>query len=92
MKNYYVYILTNRSNNVLYIGVTNNIERRIAEHKSHLIKGFTAKYNVDKCVFVEMFSNIKDALACEKKLKHLKREDKFKLINEKNPDFKDLSF
>ncbi len=88
---YYVYILTNKNNTVLYTGVTNDIERRVAEHKSHTIKGFTKKYNVDKCVFIETFNDVKEAIACEKKIKSGSRNKKLELIKAKNPEMKDLS-
>ncbi len=91
MNNYYVYIMTNKSNTVLYIGVTNDIERRVAEHKSHTIAGFTAKYNVDKCVYVEQCGDINDALQREKQLKSWSRAKKFALLHEHNPQMEDLS-
>ena len=90
MNTYYVYIMTNKSNNVLYVGMTNDIERRVAEHKSHSIPGFTARYNLNKCVYVEEFSSIEDAIDNEKKLKSWSRKKKFELINSKNPEFRDL--
>jgi putative endonuclease len=68
MKNYYIYILTNKSK-TLYIGVTNNLNRRVYEHKSKLIEGFTKKYNLDKLVYFEVFNNIEDAIRREKQLK-----------------------
>ena len=88
---YYVYIMTNKSNSVLYVGVTNDLERRISEHKNHVVKGFTQKYNVEKCVYYEVFNKVKDALAAEKTLKGWRRERKFGLINSMNPEMKDLS-
>ena len=88
---YYVYIMTNKRNTVFYVGVTNDIERRVAEHKSHLIKGFTAIYKTDKCVFVEPFKEVKDAISCEKRIKGWKRERKFDYIRSRNPEFEDLS-
>ena len=88
---YYVYIMTNKSNSVLYVGVTNDLERRISEHKNHAVEGFTQKYNVEKCVYYEVFNNVKDALAAEKTLKGWRRERKFGLINSMNPEMKDLS-
>ena len=84
--NYYVYITANKNNNVIYIGVTNNIERRIYEHKSGEIKGFTQKYNVHKLVYVEMYSNIKR----EKQLKGWSRSKKNILIETTNPDWNEL--
>lgn len=91
MNNYYTYILTNKGNTVLYIGVTNNLERRIFEHKNKLVEGFTKKYNVTKLVYFEIFSDIDDAIAAEKKLKNWHREWKFNLIKQVNPDFEDLA-
>ena len=85
MNSYFVYILTNKLNTVLYIGVTNDLERRIYEHKNKLITGFTSKYNVNKLVFYEEFENIEDALVSEKKLKGWIRKKKNALINEFNP-------
>ena len=69
MKNFYIYILTNKNNTVLYVGVTNNLTRRIWEHKSKLIAGFTKKYNVDKLVYYEVLDNLTDAIKREKQLK-----------------------
>ena len=91
MNSYYVYILTNVSNKVLYIGVTNNLERRLYEHKKRLVPGFSAKYNVTKLVYLEQFSRIEDAIINEKKLKGWLRAKKIKLIESKNPTWKDLS-
>lgn len=87
--NYFVYILTNKSG-TLYIGVTNNLERRIYEHKHKLFKGFTKKYNIDKLIHQEHFNNINDAINREKQLKGWRREKKIKLINQFNPKWKDL--
>ncbi len=82
--------MTNNSNNVLYIGVTNDIRRRVCEHKSHEIPGFTSKYNLEKCVYVDEFDSINDAIDCEKKLKSWSRKKKFELVNSKNPEMRDL--
>ena len=91
MKNeYYVYILTNRFNNLLYVGVTNDIVRRISEHKSHSIQGFTERYKIDKLVYVESCKDINDAIAREKQIKSWNRKRKFDLINTQNPDLVDL--
>lgn len=89
---YYVYILTNKYNKVLYVGVTNNLERRIIEHKKRLIKGFTNKYNLDKLVYFEIFNNIDDAIASEKKVKGWTRRKKIQLIQSRNPKWDDISF
>lgn len=87
---YFVYILTNKSN-TLYIGVTNNLERRMWEHKNKLVDGFTSKYNLDKLVYYEEFRRIEDAIAAEKKIKGWTRKKKMELIRSNNPEFKDLS-
>lgn len=88
---YYVYILTNKSNEVLYIGVTNNLLRRLYEHRNEQIEGFTKKYHVHKLVFFEEFSDINDAITCEKRLKRWTRAKKNALVESKNPKWKDLS-
>jgi putative endonuclease len=87
----YVYFLTNTYNKVLYIGVTKNLARRVAEHKAKVNNGFTTKYNCDKLVYFEMYDLVSDAIAREKQLKNWKRNWKNKLINESNPDWNDLS-
>ncbi|MDD3773904.1 MAG: GIY-YIG nuclease family protein [Patescibacteria group bacterium] len=89
-KNYYVYIITNRWNTIFYIGVTNNLIRRIYEHKNKLIKGFTKKYNIIKLVYYEQFSDPENAVKREKQLKNWHRDWKINLIKKNNPDFKDL--
>ena len=90
MKSYYIYILTNKNNTVLYVGVTNDIVRRIWEHKSKLIEGFTKKYNIDKLVYYEKFDDPNSAIAREKQLKAGSRKKKLDLINSFNKDWKDL--
>ena len=90
MKKGYVYILTNQYNSVLYIGVTNNIKRRLLEHREHKNKGFTNKYDVLKVVRVEIFNKITDAITREKQLKGWTRDRKLVLIKEENPNFNDL--
>ncbi|MEE0495633.1 MAG: GIY-YIG nuclease family protein [Cyanobacteriota bacterium] len=90
-KQYFVYILANGNNSTLYIGVTNDLYRRIMEHKTHQISGFTDKYNVNKLVYFECAQNIQDALNREKQLKNWHREWKFNLVKSTNPQFKDLS-
>ena len=87
----YIYFLTNHYNNVLYIGVTNDIIRRVIEHKVKINKGFTYKYNCDKLVYYETFNSITDAITREKQLKNWKREWKNELIIGFNPEWKDLS-
>jgi len=86
-----VYILTNKSNNVLYIGVTNNLERRMFEHKNKLIEGFSKKYNLTKLIYFEMSENAESAIRREKQLKNWHREWKINLINQFNPEWKNLS-
>lgn len=89
-KTYFTYILTNKHNRVLYIGVTNNLKRRAYEHKKHYKKGFTQRYNVDKLVYYEQFNNPLEAIKREKSLKNLLRRKKEGLIKKINPDWKDL--
>ncbi|SDK11203.1 GIY-YIG nuclease family protein [Natronincola ferrireducens] len=88
---YYVYILTNRSNKVLYTGITNNLERRLYEHKNKLIKGFTEKYNVNKLVYFGSTDDVEAALVREKQIKGWTRCKKINLIESINPEWKDLS-
>ena len=90
MGQYFVYILTNKYNKVLYVGVTNNLIRRVYEHKNKLISGFTSKYNIDKLVYYESFPSVFDAIKREKEIKGWKREKKVALINSFNPEWKDL--
>ena len=87
---YYIYILTNKTNCVLYTGVTNDLPRRIAEHKSGISEGFTKKYKTDKLVYYECFNEIKDAIAREKYIKGKCRSWKISLIEESNPHWTDL--
>ncbi len=90
MNYYFVYILASKKNGVLYIGVTNNLKRRIYEHKHDLIKGFTKKYNVHNLVYFETHNNIKYAIVGEKKLKKWNRQWKINLIEKENPQWEDL--
>ena len=91
VKNYYVYILTSKRNGTLYIGVTNDLNRRIYEHKNGLVEGFTKKYNTKILVYYESTNSIESAITREKQLKKWNREWKLKLIEENNPMWKDLS-
>lgn len=91
MKSYFVYILTTKNNKLLYIGVTNNLERRVWEHKSKLIPGYTEKYNLNKLVWYQEFTDINDAIEVEKKLKGWLRKKKDSLISDLNPNWNDLS-
>ncbi len=88
---YYVYITTNKTRSVLYTGVTNDLQRRIFEHKSKLINGFTKRYNVDLLVYYEEYSNPEEAIMREKSIKNLVRRKKEMLVNSINPDWLDLS-
>jgi len=90
-KNYYVYIITNFNNTTFYIGVTNDLTRRIYEHKNKLIKGFSAKYNLKKLVYFEETSDINSVITREKQLKNWHRVWKINLIKKENPNFIDLS-
>ena len=90
-KHYYVYILTNKNDNVLYTGFTNNIYSRISQHKLKLIKGFSSKYNCNKLVYYEFFNDVKLAISREKEIKKWRREKKIDLINTLNPEWRDLS-
>jgi len=89
-KEYYVYILANSRHTVLYTGVTNNLLRRVSEHKNKTISGFTKRYNVDQLVYFECGDDINIAIAREKQIKAGSRQDKIDLINSMNPEWKDL--
>ncbi len=88
---YYLYILSNKYNGTLYIGITNDLERRMFEHKNKLIEGFSKRYGLNRLVYFETFQNIKDAIKREKNMKKWKREWKIKRIREDNPNWSDLS-
>ena len=90
MKNYWVYILSSKKNGTVYIGITNNLTRRVYEHKEKLLDGFTKKYDVNMLVYVEEFNNINEAIHREKCIKKWNRKWKLRLIEEQNPDWKDL--
>ena len=89
-KRYYTYILTNKYNEVLYIGVTNDLERRVAEHRSGMIPGFTQKYNCHKLVYYEEYSEVEMAIAREKQLKKWSRPKKDTLIATMNKEWEEL--
>jgi len=89
-KMYFIYILTNFTNTTFYIGVTNNLERRIFEHQQELVDGFSKKYKLKKLVYFEEYNDIKEALIREKQLKNWHRNWKVNLIKETNPKFKNL--
>ena len=88
---YYLYIITNKTYGTLYIGVTNDLERRIFEHKNKLLEGFTKRYGLDKLVYFESFQYVNDDIKREKNIKKWKRQWKIDLIEESNPNWKDLS-
>ena len=90
-KHYYVYIMTNKNDTVLYTGVTNNLKVRTYQHKNKLVKGFTQKYNVSKLVYAEVYDYVWDVLRREKQIKAGSRQKKLDLINRDNPEWKDLS-
>jgi putative endonuclease len=90
-KLYYVYLLTNWNNKVIYVGITNDLRRRLFEHKNKLLKGFTEKYNIYKLVYYESTSDIESAIGREKEIKKWRREKKNRLVETINPDWKDLS-
>jgi putative endonuclease len=92
MKDYYVYILASKKYGVLYIGVTNNLLRRVYEHKNKLTKGFTEKYFVGKLVYFEQTDSIEAAIVREKQMKRWKREWKIELIEKMNPEWNDLYY
>ena len=88
---YYFYMLTNKKKGTLYIGVTNNLERRMFEHKNKIIEGFTKQYGFDKLAYFETYQYVNDAIKREKNMKKWKREWKISLIEKDNPDWDDLS-
>ena len=89
--NYYVYILANKTNSTVYIGVTNDLMRRLWEHRNDRIEGFTKTYHVHKLVYYESFSDVRDAIAREKQLKGWRRARKNELIESVNPAWEDLA-
>jgi len=91
MKTYYVYILASKRNGTLYVGITNNLTRRVFEHKSGLIERFTKKYSIDKLVYFESTADVNEAILREKRLKKWNRQWKIDLIKKLNPDWRDLS-
>lgn len=89
-RSYYVYIMTNLSR-TFYVGITNNLERRVSEHQQKLVEGFTKKYNITLLVYYEIFGNVREAIAREKQIKDWRREKKIALIESMNPVWRDLS-
>ncbi|HEY5600526.1 MAG TPA: GIY-YIG nuclease family protein [Patescibacteria group bacterium] len=90
-KSCFIYVLTNWNDKVMYVGMTNDLERRISEHKSKLIDGFTKKYNLTKLVYFEEFNNPEEAIGAEKKIKGWLRSKKNALVESINPEWEDLS-
>jgi putative endonuclease len=91
MHEYFVYIMTNKSRTTLYIGVTNNLERRVYEHKMKIVNGFTKRYKLNLLVYFEITDDVTAAIAREKELKGWLRRRKVLLINSMNPNWEDLS-
>ena len=91
MKNYYIYMMTNQTK-TLYVGVTNNLEKRVYEHKNKLVPGFTRKYNITSLVWFEETSDISSAIAREKQIKGRLRSKKIRLIESLNPNWNDLGY
>jgi putative endonuclease len=89
-KQYYIYIMTNSRNTVLYVGVTNNLINRVYEHKAKLADGFTKKYNIVKLVYYEIFEDIENAILREKQIKVGSRQKKIRLIDSTNREWRDL--
>ncbi|MEH2080795.1 MAG: GIY-YIG nuclease family protein [Nostoc sp.] len=87
---YYLYIMTNKYNTVLYTGVTNDLQRRVYEHKEKIIEGFTNKYNINKLVYYEVFEDAYTAISREKQIKAGSRQKKIDLVNSINQEWKDL--
>ena len=90
MKEYWIYILTNKSG-TLYTGVTSDLRQRVHQHKEKQFKGFTERYNIDKLVYCEVHQSVHDAIRREKQLKGWRRAKKIVLIEESNPEWRDLS-
>jgi putative endonuclease len=91
MRDYWVYMLTSHGNKVIYVGVTNDLQRRVYEHKHKLIDGFTARHNVHRLVYMESTPSIEAAIAREKQLKGWRRQKKNALVAAANPDWIDLA-
>lgn len=91
MKDFFLYLMTNRSRVVLYTGVTNNLEHRVSEHRGKLVKGFTSRYKVDRLVCYEVYPDVRDAIAREKEIKGWRRSRKNALVESMNPKWADLA-
>ncbi len=92
MKDYYIYILANKKNGTLYLGVTNNLVKRVYEHKQNFVEGFTKRYNIHRLVYYEQTNDSYVAIQREKRMKKWKREWKIELIERFNPGWKDLYY
>ncbi|MCJ7459091.1 MAG: GIY-YIG nuclease family protein [candidate division Zixibacteria bacterium] len=90
-RQYYVYLMTNKNNTVIYTGVTSDLKKRVYEHKQKLVKDFTKRYNIDKLVYYEVLDDAYNAISREKQIKGGSRQKKIDLINEMNNEWKDLS-
>jgi putative endonuclease len=89
-KDYYVYIMTNKNNTVLYTGITNDLKKRIYEHKEKLVEGFTKRYNIRKLVYYEIFKDVRSAILREKQIKSGSRAKKIELVKNMNSEWNDL--
>jgi len=89
-KYYYIYIMTNKWNRVLYTGVTNDLKRRVYEHREHFVEGFTKRYNIDKLVYYECCESVESAILREKQIKGGSRADKITLVESMNKQWNDL--
>ena len=89
-KGFFVYILTNKNHHILYVGVTNNLKRRIFEHKNHMVDGFTKRYHADQLIYFEQTKDIYTAISREKQIKGWKRSKKIELIHQLNLTWRDL--
>jgi putative endonuclease len=89
-RRFYTYIMTNKGNTVLYTGVTNDLKRRVYEHKEKLVEGFTKKYNITRLVYYEIYNDIENAILREKQIKGGSRQKKVELIDSMNEDWRDL--
>lgn len=90
MQNSYVYIMASQKNGTIYVGVTSNLIKRVYEHKTEIFEGFTKKYNIKNLVYYEIYEDIVEAIKREKALKGWTRKEKIELIENQNPDWKDL--
>ncbi len=89
-RTYFIYIMSNQSR-TLYIGFTNNLKKRVFQHKTGLVEGFTKRYQIDRLVYIESFRDVNSAIAREKQLKRWGRQKKLDLILKENPEWRDLS-